>query len=123
MVIKRLLSQPGSDYPIYDDLKKYVVDAVRQQVRRSIGNCSLYSWALCRILAAEAAKTAQEIQVMRHHTRDDAGRMENLEITEGVMADLVCQTLAPSSAYLVKTTVVRATVLFSNGMQSAKLVC
>ena len=78
----------GKDYPLYDDLQKYVVDAGKaagagDQLGTALYNRGMYA----AMLAAEAAKTAQEI----HGTADITPAMmrdgmEALEITEAKMA-------------------------------------
>jgi branched-chain amino acid transport system substrate-binding protein len=78
----------GKDYPLFDDLQKYVVDAGKaagagDQVGTVLYNRGMYA----AMLAAEAAKTAQEI----HGTADITPAMmrdgmEALEITEAKMA-------------------------------------
>lgn len=80
----------GSDYPLFDDLKKYVLDAGKaagagDQVGTALYNRGLYA----AMLAAEAAKTAQELSgekdITPAHMRDG---MEALEITEAKMTEL-----------------------------------
>lgn len=80
----------GSDYPVFEDIQKYVVDAGKaagngDQVGTVLYNRGLYA----AMLAVEAAKTAQEI----HGVKDiDASMMrdgmEALEMTEAKMAEL-----------------------------------
>jgi branched-chain amino acid transport system substrate-binding protein len=80
----------GKDYPLFDDLQKYVVDAGKaagagDQVGTVLYNRGMYA----AMLAAEAAKTAQEI----HGTADITPAMmrdgmEALEITEAKMAEI-----------------------------------
>lgn len=80
----------GKDYPLYDDLQKFVVDAGKaagagDQLGTALYNRGMYA----AMLAAEAAKTAQGI----HGTGDITPAMmrdgmEALEITEAKMADL-----------------------------------
>ncbi|SHE29737.1 amino acid/amide ABC transporter substrate-binding protein, HAAT family [Ruegeria intermedia] len=88
----------GSDYPLYDDLKKYVVDAGKaagagDQVGTVLYNRGLYA----AMLAAEAAKKAQEISGKADITGADmrAG-MEALEITEEKMAELGLPNFGPA---------------------------
>ena len=78
----------GANYPLFDDIKKYVVDAGKaagagDQVGTVLYNRGLYA----AMLAAEAAKTAQGIHGTKSLTpaqmRDG---MEALEITEAKMA-------------------------------------
>ncbi|WP_371225583.1 ABC transporter substrate-binding protein [Roseovarius sp. 2305UL8-3] len=80
----------GSDYPIYDDIQKYVVDAGKaagagDQVGTVLYNRGMYA----AMLAGEAIKTAQGIHgvsdITSQQMRDG---MEALEITEAKMADL-----------------------------------
>ncbi|MEP3348116.1 MAG: ABC transporter substrate-binding protein [Litoreibacter sp.] len=78
----------GDDYPLYDDLRKYVLDAGKaagagDQLGTALYNRGMYA----AMLAAEAAKTAQELSGEKEITpammRDG---MEALEITEAKMA-------------------------------------
>lgn len=88
----------GSDFPVFDDIQKYVVDAGKaagagDQIGTVLYNRGLYA----AMLAAEAAKTAQEI----HGNADiDAAMMrdgmEALEITEERMAELGMPNFGPS---------------------------
>ena len=87
----------GSDYPLYDDLKKHVVDAGKaagagDQVGTVLYNRGIYA----AMLVAEAARTAQEI----HGVTDITGGqmrdgMEQLEITEEKMAALGLPDFGP----------------------------
>ena len=53
---------PGSDFPIYEDLKKYVFDAGKAAGAGDQGGTVLYNRGMyAAMLAVEAAKTAQEI--------------------------------------------------------------
>jgi branched-chain amino acid transport system substrate-binding protein len=80
----------GSDYPVYDDIQKYVVDGGKaagagDQVGTVLYNRGMYA----AMLAAEAIKTAQGI----HGTADINSAqmrdgMEALEITEAKMAEI-----------------------------------
>lgn len=80
----------GSDYPVFEDIQKYVVDAGKaagngDQVGTVLYNRGMYA----AMLAVEAAKTAQEI----HGVKDiDASMMrdgmEGLEMSEAKMAEL-----------------------------------
>jgi len=88
----------GSDYPVFDDIQKYVVDAGKaagagDQVGTVLYNRGLYA----AMLAAEAARTAQEIHGTAEITpammRDG---MEALEITEEKMAELGMPNFGPS---------------------------
>ncbi|MDW4500086.1 ABC transporter substrate-binding protein [Sulfitobacter sp. D35] len=88
----------GDDYPIYDDLKQYVVDAGKaagagDQLGTALYNRGMYA----AMLAAEAARTAQEIHGTQALTpaqmRDG---MEALEITEEKMAALGLPNFGPT---------------------------
>ncbi|WP_299143519.1 ABC transporter substrate-binding protein [uncultured Tateyamaria sp.] len=88
----------GSDFPVFDDIQKYVVDAGKaagagDQVGTVLYNRGLYA----AMLAAEAAKTAQGIHGVAEITpammRDG---MEALEITEAKMTDLGLPGFGPS---------------------------
>jgi branched-chain amino acid transport system substrate-binding protein len=88
----------GRDFPIYDDLQKHVVDTGKaagagDQLGNVLYNRGLYA----AMLAAEAAKKAQEI----HGTPDITSGMmrdgmEALEITEERMAELGMPNFGPS---------------------------
>jgi branched-chain amino acid transport system substrate-binding protein len=88
----------GDDFPVFDDIQKHVVDAGKasgagDQIGTVLYNRGLYA----AMLAAEAAKTAQEI----HGTADiTAGMMrdgmEALEITEEKMAALGLPNFGPA---------------------------
>ncbi len=81
---------PGSEMPIYDDLKTHVYDKGLAAGAGDSAGTVLYNRGLyAAMLAAEAAKKAQEI----HGTADITPAMmrdgmEALEITEAIMADL-----------------------------------
>ena len=87
----------GKDYPLFDDLQKYVVDAGKaagagDQIGTALYNRGMYA----AMLAAEAAKTAQEI----HGTADITPAMmrdgmEGLEITEAKMTALGLPNFGP----------------------------
>ena len=88
----------GEDYPLYDDLKKYVLDAGKaagagDQVGTAIYNRGLYA----AMLVAEAARTAQEIhgtaQITGAQMRDG---MEALNITEERMVELGLPNFGPA---------------------------
>ncbi len=90
----------GSDFPIFEDIQKYVVDAGKaagagDQVGSVLYNRGLYA----AMLAAEAAKEAQEIhgvaEITAAQMRDG---MEALEISEAKMADLGLPNFGPSFA-------------------------
>lgn len=87
----------GSDYPLFDDLKTHVIDkglaaGAGDQVGTVLYNRGLYA----AMLAAEAAKTAQEIHGVSEITpemmRDG---MEALEMTEEKMAELGLPEFGP----------------------------
>ncbi|SLN25743.1 hypothetical protein PEL8287_01184 [Roseovarius litorisediminis] len=87
----------GNDYPVYADLQKYVVDAGKaagagDQLGTALYNRGMYA----AMLAAEAAKTAQDIHGTTAITpammRDG---MENLEMTEAKMAALGLPKFGP----------------------------
>ncbi|TDK46287.1 ABC transporter substrate-binding protein [Antarcticimicrobium luteum] len=80
----------SSNYPIYDDLKKYVYDAGKSAGAGDQTGTVLYNRGLyAAMLAAEAAKTAQEIHGTKAITsqmmRDG---MEALDMTEAKMTAL-----------------------------------
>lgn len=88
----------GSDFPVFDDIQKYVVDAGKaagagDQIGTVLYNRGLYA----AMLAAEAAKTAQEIhgvaQINAAQMRDG---MEALEMTEEKMAALGLPNFGPA---------------------------
>ena len=88
----------GSDFPIFDDLKTYVLDQGKaagagDQVGNFLYNRGLYA----AMLAAEAVRTAQGL----HGTADITAvmmrdGMEALEITEARMAELGMPNFGPS---------------------------
>ena len=87
----------GDDFPVFDDIQKFVVDAGKaagagDQIGTALYNRGLYA----AMLAAEAAKTAQGIHDTKALTpaqmRDG---MEALEITEAKMADLGLPNFGP----------------------------
>ncbi|WP_299044519.1 ABC transporter substrate-binding protein [uncultured Tateyamaria sp.] len=88
----------GSDFPIFDDIQEHVVDkglaaGAGDQIGTVLYNRGLYA----AMLAAEAAKTAQDIHGVADITpammRDG---MEALEITEAKMTDLGLPGFGPS---------------------------
>ncbi|MBO9450696.1 ABC transporter substrate-binding protein [Tropicibacter sp. R16_0] len=88
----------GSDFPVFDDIKKHVIDAGKaagagDQVGTVLYNRGLYA----AMLAAEAVKTAQEMHgvtdITPQQMRDG---MEALEITEEKMAALGMPNFGPS---------------------------
>ncbi|GAA6165359.1 ABC transporter substrate-binding protein [Pelagimonas sp. KU-00592-HH] len=88
----------GRDFPIFDDIQKYVVDTGKAAgAGDQIGNVLYNRGMYAAMLAAEAAKTAQAI----HGTADiNASQMrdgmEALEITEEKMAALGMPNFGPS---------------------------
>ena len=90
----------GSDFPVFDDIQKYVVDTGKaagagDQIGTVLYNRGLYA----AMLAAEAAKTAQEM----HGTAEiDAAMMrdgmEALEVTEEKMTALGMPNFGPAFA-------------------------
>ncbi|MGG7644748.1 ABC transporter substrate-binding protein [Rhodovulum sp. YNF3179] len=88
----------GMDYPIYEDIQQYVVDAGLAAGAGDQVGTVLYSRGLyAAMLAAEAARTAQEIHGTAEITpammRDG---MENLKITEERMAELGLPDFGPA---------------------------
>lgn len=88
----------GDDYPVFDDIQKYVVDAGKaagngDQVGTVLYNRGLYA----AMLAAEAARAAQEANGTAAITggmmRD---AMEGLSITEARMAELGMPNFGPA---------------------------
>jgi branched-chain amino acid transport system substrate-binding protein len=80
----------GSNYPLFDDLKKYVIDAGKAAGAGDQVGTVLYDRGIyAAMLAAEAAKTAQAMHgtnaITPQMMRDG---MENLEMTEAKMAAL-----------------------------------
>lgn len=92
------LHNVGDDYPIYDDLRKYVLGAGKaagdgDAVGTVLYNRGLYS----AMLAAEAARTAQRISGKANITAADMrDGMEALEITEARNAELGLPDFGPS---------------------------
>ncbi|MDF1716781.1 MAG: ABC transporter substrate-binding protein [Antarcticimicrobium sp.] len=87
----------GSNYPIYADLKKYVYDAGKAAGAGDQSGTVLYNRGLyAAMLAAEAAKTAQDIHGTKAITsqmmRDG---MEALEMTEEKMSALGLPAFGP----------------------------
>jgi len=88
----------GDDFPVFDDVQKYVVDAgnaagAGDQIGSVLYNRGFYA----AMLAAEAAKTAQEI----HGTADITPAMmrdgmEALKMTEARMTELGMPNFGPS---------------------------
>jgi len=87
----------GTDFPVFDDIQKYVVDAGKAAGDGlSLGEVQYNRGLYAAMLAAEAAKTAQEIHGTASITpvmmRDG---MEALEMTEEKMASLGFPNFAP----------------------------
>ena len=91
------LANPGGDYPIYEDLEQYVYASGKaagagDQAKTVLYNRGLYA----AMLAAEAARTAQEIHGVADITpammRDG---MEALEMTEARMTELGLPDFGP----------------------------
>ena len=88
----------GSDFPIFDDIQKYVVDKGKaagagDQIGTVLYNRGMYA----AMLAAEAAKTAQGIAGKSAISQADMIKgMEALEITEAKMAALGLPNFGPS---------------------------
>ncbi|SPF79787.1 ABC transporter substrate-binding protein [Pseudoprimorskyibacter insulae] len=88
----------GQDYPLYDDMKKYVVDAGKaagagDQVGTVLYNRGMYA----AMLAAEAAKTAQGIHgTMTLTPAQMRDGMEALEMTEAKMEALGLPNFGPT---------------------------
>jgi branched-chain amino acid transport system substrate-binding protein len=88
----------GSEFPVYDDLKKYVWDAGKAAGAGDQGGTVLYNRGMyAAMLAAEAAAKAQEIHGVSDITpammRDG---MEALEITEARMVELGLPNFGPA---------------------------
>ena len=90
----------GDDYPVYDDIRKYVVDAGKAAGDGSNLGKVLYNRGMyAAMLAAEAARTAQEI----HGTGDiDSGMMrdgmEALKVDNARLTELGLPGFAPEIA-------------------------
>lgn len=89
---------PGANFPIFDDLKKYVIDAGKaagagDQVGTVLYNRGMYA----AMLAVEAAKKAQELSGKAQITPADMrDGMEALEITEETLAKLGLPGFGPA---------------------------
>jgi branched-chain amino acid transport system substrate-binding protein len=87
----------GRDYPLYDEIQRYVVDAGKaagagDQLGTVLYNRGLYA----AMLAAEAIRTAQEIHgVSAINAAQLRDGMENLEMTEARMAALGLPNFGP----------------------------
>ncbi|WP_422032424.1 ABC transporter substrate-binding protein [Roseovarius sp.] len=87
----------GSDYPVYDDIQKHVVDTGNAAgAGDNIGTVLYNRGMYAAMLAAEAIKTAQEMHgtaaITPEQMRDG---MENLEMTEEKMAALGLPNFGP----------------------------
>ncbi len=88
----------GRDFPVFDDIQKYVVDAGKAAgAGDQIGNVLYNRGMYAAMLAAEAARKAQEI----HGTADITSSMmrdgmEALSVTEARMAELGMPNFGPS---------------------------
>jgi len=90
----------GMDYPVYADMKKYVIDAGKAAGNGDQVGSVLYSRGMyAAMLAVEAARKAQEIHGTAAITpammRDG---MEALEITEARMAEIGLPNFGPAFA-------------------------
>ncbi|MDA5557629.1 ABC transporter substrate-binding protein [Shimia sp. MMG029] len=88
----------GRDFPIFDDIQKYVVDTGKAAgAGDQIGNVLYNRGMYAAMLAAEAAKTAQEIhgtgEITASQMRDG---MEALQIDEAKMAALGMPNFGPA---------------------------
>ncbi|MGU9961647.1 MAG: ABC transporter substrate-binding protein [Candidatus Puniceispirillales bacterium WSBS_2018_MAG_OTU23] len=88
----------GSDYPVYDDLKKYIYDTGKAAGAGDMMGTVLYNRGMyAAMLAAEAARTAQKISGKGQITAADMRNgMEALEITEARMTELGMPNFGPS---------------------------
>jgi branched-chain amino acid transport system substrate-binding protein len=88
----------GDDYPIYDDLKKYVYDAGKAAGAGDMMGTVLYNRGMyAAMLAAEAARNAQKISGKADISASDMrDGMEALEITEARMSELGMPNFGPS---------------------------
>jgi len=88
----------GSDFPVFDDIQKYVVDTGKaagagDQIGSVLYNRGLYA----AMLAAEATRKAQELSGKAQITAADMrDGMEALEITEERMTELGMPNFGPS---------------------------
>ncbi|MDH3282876.1 MAG: ABC transporter permease, partial [Gammaproteobacteria bacterium] len=87
----------GDDFPVYDDLRKYVVDAGKAAGDGSNLGAVLYNRGMyAAVLASEAARTAQKIHDVANITpaqmRDG---MEALKIDQARMAELGLPEFGP----------------------------
>ena len=88
----------GDDYPLYDDLKKYVYDAGKAAGAGDQAGTILYNRGMyAAMLAVEAAKNAQEIHDTKEITPEQMrDGMEALKMTEAKMKDLGMPNFGPS---------------------------
>jgi|TARA_B100000524_G_scaffold342129_1_gene236860 branched-chain amino acid transport system substrate-binding protein len=89
---------PGDDFPVYDDMRKYVIDKGLGAGDGSNVGTVLYSRGMyAAIMATEAAKVAQEIHGVKAITptmmRDG---LENLEMSEEKMAAIGIPGFSPT---------------------------
>lgn len=90
----------GNDFPVFDDVQKYVVDAGKaagngDQIGTAVYNRGFYA----AMLAAEAALNAQKIAGKADiNAADMLKGMEALEITEARMSELGMPNFGPSFA-------------------------
>jgi branched-chain amino acid transport system substrate-binding protein len=86
----------GMDYPLYDDLKKYLYDAGKASGEHA--GTVLYSRGLyAGMLAAEGIKTAQKMTGKSNITAGDLrDGFEALEMTEAKMASIGMPNFGPS---------------------------
>ena len=88
----------GSNFPVFDDIQKFVVDTGKaagagDQIGTALYNRGLYA----AMLAAEATRTAQEISGKAQIAASDMRNgMEALEITEERMVELGMPNFGPS---------------------------
>jgi len=92
------LANPGSDFAVYKDLKKYVYDTGKAAGNGDQAGTVLYNRGMyAALLAAEAAKTAQKLsgkkQITPAEMRDG---MEALNMTEAKMAALGLADFGPA---------------------------
>ena len=88
----------GMDYPLFDDLKKYVIDSGKAAGAGNNVGTVLYNRGLYNaMLLSEAAKTAQAIAGKAAISQADMIKgMEALEITDAMMKDNGLAGFAPS---------------------------
>ena len=88
----------GDDYPLYDDLKKYVYDADKAAGAGDQAGTVLYNRGMyAAMLAVEAAKNAQKIHDTKEITPSQMrDGMEALAITEEKMAELGMPNFGPT---------------------------